>query len=552
MLEFQVGSQFHGLELLRYCGGGAFGEVYYCQDVSGRRLAVKIISKSGLGGSWERELRGVRNYMHMTQEAPQLLQIFHVEEDEDYFFYTMEAADNAEKTCNEYTPDTLAWRLKDGALPEQEGVKILFGIFEGIKVIHQAGYAHRDIKPDNILFVNGVPKLGDIGLLSSLDITVTQLAGTMEFLPPEVRAQDSSYSTDRTSRQHNDLYAFGKVIYCVMTGQEPQAWPAIPAGMPLTLALKLFFRLACHLCNREPLQRLAQIEEVEQELQTIERQLQTGETLGDKTRYWLSQSWRCTKGGFLASCRLICCHWLLSLLFLGVFAGTVWWVLPEAPFDLAEVETKLYRHEELGVEMTVPAEWEWVDVSKLRGKQAVEEFVDEMLSDMQPDETKKLTPEQMAARKEFFTQIFMAGGSVIACNLDYVDFADNVCVVRVAGTWNNLMDDGIEVLRVRLQQAMRGEMGLAARVYEVKQLELHGRRCLFEDITMNEAVMRQHTYVFDLGDDLLSITLTAKKERFWELEPKFRQALSTVRFFEPKAKTTPVAAQQSSSSEANR
>lgn len=78
--------QFHSLRLLHYCGGGAYGEVYFCRDISGRFMAVKIISKQKLGDGWERELKGVVNYRKITENAPDLLQIFHVEEDETSFF----------------------------------------------------------------------------------------------------------------------------------------------------------------------------------------------------------------------------------------------------------------------------------------------------------------------------------------------------------------------------------------------------------------------------------------------------------------------------------
>lgn len=59
----EIGStEFHGLKLLAHCGGGAFGDVYYCRDISGQKMAVKIVSKKKLGDSWSRELKGVINY----------------------------------------------------------------------------------------------------------------------------------------------------------------------------------------------------------------------------------------------------------------------------------------------------------------------------------------------------------------------------------------------------------------------------------------------------------------------------------------------------------
>jgi serine/threonine protein kinase len=84
---------FHGIKLITLCGGGAYGDVYYASDISGKKIAIKIISKKKLGHSWERELKGVINYRQATLAAPELLQIFHVAETEDKFYYTMEPAD---------------------------------------------------------------------------------------------------------------------------------------------------------------------------------------------------------------------------------------------------------------------------------------------------------------------------------------------------------------------------------------------------------------------------------------------------------------------------
>ena len=214
---------FHGLKLLAHCGGGAFGDVYYCEDISGQRMAVKIVSKKKLGDSWARELKGVVNYRKITENASELLQIFHVGEDEEHFYYTMEAADSL--PGQEYRPDTLAGRLTRGPLSQDEVFPVLSAIFSGIRTIHEAGFAHRDIKPDNILFVKGVPKLGDIGLTASTNSMTTLFAGTIDFLPPEVRTSGGTGSSDRRSTQRNDLYAFGKVVYCSVTARGPQAWP---------------------------------------------------------------------------------------------------------------------------------------------------------------------------------------------------------------------------------------------------------------------------------------------------------------------------------------
>ena len=110
-----VGDSYHGLKLLAYCGGGAYGEVFYCEDLTHKKMAVKIISKQRIGPHWRRELKGITNYRRLTLDAPNLLRIYQVEEDEENFFYTMEAADSLSST--EYQADTLAARLENRALP---------------------------------------------------------------------------------------------------------------------------------------------------------------------------------------------------------------------------------------------------------------------------------------------------------------------------------------------------------------------------------------------------------------------------------------------------
>ena len=49
-MAYEIGTVYHGLRLTVWCGGGAYGDVYVCKDISGRKLAVKIVSKFKLGG----------------------------------------------------------------------------------------------------------------------------------------------------------------------------------------------------------------------------------------------------------------------------------------------------------------------------------------------------------------------------------------------------------------------------------------------------------------------------------------------------------------------
>lgn len=282
---FKEGDNFDGLKLLKHCGTGGFGSVFYCEDFSGKKRAVKIISKVQIGDSWKRELKGVRIYQRITGNNPELLQIYHVKDDKEYFYYTMEPADPV-PSSESYIPDTLAFRLQKKPLPEKELFPVLSKVFQGLKVIHDNGCTHRDIKPENILFVNGIPKLADIGLVSSLTVSMTHMAGTLDYIPPEIRASNDPADTTE-QRQRNDLYALGMVIYCAVSGMSPKKFPSLPGNIDLisSPAIKYFSNLANELCDTKPEQRISSIEKVEQEFRRIAEILRYGDDWIVKSNY---------------------------------------------------------------------------------------------------------------------------------------------------------------------------------------------------------------------------------------------------------------------------
>lgn len=315
--------QMYGLTVLQHCGGGAFGEVYRCLDASGRQVALKVISKAKVGSGWEREHKGIAHYRSLSEDLPTLLHLYHVGEDSESFYYTMELAD-AQPDHDDYRADTLASRLLHGPLPQEHLLPTLSELLSAIRTLHAAGFAHRDIKPENILFFKGHPKLADLGLLSPLAATMTQLAGTLDFLPPEERSQDSP-TDNRQSRQRNDLYAFGKIIYCCVTGNAACDFPATPSSMPLTLVNKLLFRLALRLCDREPTRRLNSLAALEQEFRRTVRLCQYGEGLLDRLRALGGASWRQVRSWSILGWRLCRRHWVSALVVLnGLLGGSVW------------------------------------------------------------------------------------------------------------------------------------------------------------------------------------------------------------------------------------
>ncbi|MBO5307052.1 MAG: protein kinase [Lentisphaeria bacterium] len=487
---------FHGLRLLELCGSGAYGTVWFCEDISGKHMAVKIISKRKLGAHWERELKGVINYRKITENAPGLLQIFHVEEDDENFFYTMEAADSV--SPYEYIPDTLARRLQNGPLPQNELENVLTEVFDGIRQIHKAGFTHRDIKPDNILFVKGVPKIADIGLLSSLSVTMTQLAGTWEFIPPEERAFEASDSTDRTSRQQNDLYAFGKVIYCAVTGKNPEEFPAVPQDLPLLGATKYFFRLALAMCRKDPYLRLNNIEKVETEFTRIKRKLQNGEHLSDRIAdakkgvvYWwkwmLRTSWRLFKRSVL-------------LLLIGIIIYWIW--IENKPFDLSEVPTREIRSEQLKLSMTIPAEWQFLKkISPIVGVVQMPEWL------------------ELFHRNSENQKALADGVEFIIC--DPQDYRNCVKMFMISNSPSRQELDKILLQKHSLLET------------EIKgngQILLNGYVCYFVDFSNSNTGSTCNNYIIKIEDKYVFIGLSCRTEKARELKKQFAAVLKTLKF----------------------
>lgn len=513
-MSFSAGSVYHDLTLLQLCGSGAFGEVWLCRDISRKKLAVKIISKGRLGEFWRRELQGVINYRTITEQTSGLLQIYHVGEDEDFFYYTMEAADSLSQ--ENYVPDTLSARLAaNGPLPPETLQSVLKEIFNGIKVIHQAGFAHRDIKPDNIIFVHGKPRIGDIGLISALSATMSQLAGTLEFLPPELRSSDSPDQVDRKSRQGSDLYAFGKVVYCAVTGEEPQKWPAIPSGIPLSLPLKFYLRLSMQLCDRNPARRLHSLDELEHEMGEIERKLLFGETFHDKIIYFRKTAIREVIGATYQVLRWFRRHWCLGPALICAFVCSIILAWPKKPFDLADQKTQKYVNTRAGISMTIPKQWSVLSpetfLSMLKGAKT---------TDLQHLEQLKAAVEN--------------GMEMIICDIDRIYF-DNITVVPQQKVTENPTDIPLDELRLKVQTDF-ASYGVKSEIHEVRKTVVQGKNALMVDATLFNSPKykegcRVNIYrVMKTPELEFSITLSSRHKTYQKRKEEFEAVLKTLEF----------------------
>lgn len=119
---------------------------------------------------------------------------------------------------------------KNEEVDEASRVELCLQIAQGLKELNDLGYYHRDIKPDNIFVVNGIWKIGDLGLIQmrnqeSLD-REGELLGPRGWLSLEAMNKYLSEKVDSKNFDCNidhqsDLFQLGKVFWYIMQGNAP-------------------------------------------------------------------------------------------------------------------------------------------------------------------------------------------------------------------------------------------------------------------------------------------------------------------------------------------
>ena len=211
-------------KLLCCCGEGSYGRVFLARSiVTGKIFALKIIAASGENA--DKELQGVIRYQQVCPQSD-LMQIYYAGKEDDCFYYVMDAADNLNDDLPDYKPDTLQNRLDlSGRIPPESLREIAETLLSSLLLLHRKGLMHRDIKPGNILFINGRALPGDIGLAAG--DSGNTLVGSSGFISPEVVAGVRKFVPA------DDYYALGKTLYCALTGNPPEKYPAFPADLSL-------------------------------------------------------------------------------------------------------------------------------------------------------------------------------------------------------------------------------------------------------------------------------------------------------------------------------
>jgi serine/threonine protein kinase len=204
---------------IRRLGAGSHGVFYLARcperlPVAAEFVAVKVLS----GGSSQDVFRWAARELaaFAAVSSPYLVSLYDAGQQGEQLYYSME-----------YLP---GGSLADPAEPPDRATALIAVAHaaRAAHALHEAGIAHRDIKPGNVLLRADGAKLADLGLSHVLTpgVTITRMgpAGDIGYLDP------SLIRGGRPSRA-SDVYSLGATLHYALAGEGP--YGALPDDDPL-------------------------------------------------------------------------------------------------------------------------------------------------------------------------------------------------------------------------------------------------------------------------------------------------------------------------------
>jgi eukaryotic-like serine/threonine-protein kinase len=220
------GARLGPYDIRALLGVGGMGEVYRAHDITlARDVALKVLPDAfaldpDRLARFRREAQVLAALNH-----PHIAAIYGFEESHGTSALVLELVEGL----------TLADRLAHGALPLDDALAIAAQIAEALEAAHAVGIIHRDLKPSNVkVRDDGTVKVLDFGLAKALDPVVATAPGTSQsptlMSPAATRIGmilgTAAYMSPEQARgravdKRSDVWAFGCVVYEMLTGQRP-------------------------------------------------------------------------------------------------------------------------------------------------------------------------------------------------------------------------------------------------------------------------------------------------------------------------------------------
>ncbi|MFT3840372.1 MAG: serine/threonine-protein kinase [Myxococcaceae bacterium] len=206
-------------ELVRVIGRGGMGEVWAARHrrLPGKLVAIKVLHTGGKDLSAEQIAR-------FRREAEIASRIGHPNIVQVIDFNTLPSGEPY-LVLELLQGESLASKLRFGALAIDEAVSIARQTGSALKAAHAQGIVHRDLKPDNIFLVatpmGTMVKVLDFGISKVRDSNTVQtqeavLMGTPQYMSPE-----QAIGANKDVGPQSDVFALGAITYEMLCGQPP-------------------------------------------------------------------------------------------------------------------------------------------------------------------------------------------------------------------------------------------------------------------------------------------------------------------------------------------
>jgi serine/threonine protein kinase len=226
------GTQIGAYRIDRILGRGGMGVVYLAQDtrlhraVALKALPPHLFRDDRMRARLRQEARAAGALSH-----PSIATVYALEEIGDQIFIASEYLEGR----------TLREEMREGPIRDTRALDIARTIAAALQAAHDRGIVHRDLKPENIILpASGGVKILDFGL-AQFDVAAQDLASATRLTDPGVIAGTPPYMAPeqllgQATSARTDQFAFGVLLYEMLTGRHPFGSGGLPTTIARTLA----------------------------------------------------------------------------------------------------------------------------------------------------------------------------------------------------------------------------------------------------------------------------------------------------------------------------
>ncbi|OOQ87150.1 hypothetical protein PEBR_18436 [Penicillium brasilianum] len=218
----------------RRIGSGGFGSVWLERRIKGGRSGATAAQDSAVRAVKQIDMDTRLGLIHCNHELEAIAKFSHSRyehcfvksfgwyEGPGQLFIAMEYLEMG---------DLFMYLCQKPSLPEAEAKDITYQILDGLNMMHENGFAHRDLKPNNVLIKSCPPakwwiKLADFGITKRIEEGSNPLTrkGTPRYCAPELWGfiePGSAYAAD--------IWALGEILFEMLTKKPAFAYPGLLA-----------------------------------------------------------------------------------------------------------------------------------------------------------------------------------------------------------------------------------------------------------------------------------------------------------------------------------